>query len=55
MVQSVRSHILNDSISHEEKLNEGHRAEGEQGQESNLDRHSQAGAPSMAYPASQEE
>ena len=37
MVQSVRNHILNDSISHKEKLNEGHRAEGEQEQESNLD------------------
>ena len=50
-----RSYTLNGSISHKEKLNQGQTGKREQGQESNLDRHSQAGAPSMAYPASQEE
>ena len=45
-----RSYILNSSISHKEKLNQGQTGKTEQGQESNLDPHSQARAPSMASP-----
>ena len=39
---------MNGSISHKEKLNHSHSGEREQGQESNLDLHSQFRAPSMA-------
>ena len=41
---------MNGSISHKEKLNHTHSGEREQGQESNLDPHSQVRAPSMASP-----
>ena len=41
---------MNGSISHKEKLNQGHSGERQQGQELNLDSHSQPGAPTMASP-----